>query len=213
MLPGSVLRRVQRGLEHLYRVDTQLEVDAFMVDAAGRDQALGASGRRPREQLIVSQTDDEELSLGLFLDPDAIANLEKHDPASGLGDHNFGDFCLAVEGVSHFVYVAVCAAKDRAVSALELELQAEIDKFVSCYLLDEEGDAADLRERLFDRIAYHDDLDPEERARYAVANDAARKYAASLDRRFIRDRRVPEMLHELRRFYRLGLREKLDRIG
>lgn len=139
----SVLSRLQRGLETLYRVDTQLDVEAFMVDEAARETALaGADGqagtaRRPREQLLVEQ-DRGELRLALFVDADALHNLRKNDPAHGLRTSNLGDFLLAIEGVSHFVYVAVCAAEDRSVSALELELQAEVDKFVTCVLMIED---------------------------------------------------------------------------
>jgi hypothetical protein len=209
---ASVLARVQRGLETLYRVQTQLDVDAFMVGEDQRDQALGREQRRPREQLLVSQT-GQELSLGLFLDEEALANLQRHDPAGGLSENNFWDFCLAVEGVSHFIYVALCAARDRSVTALELELQAEVDKFVSCTLVQGERDTAGLRERLFERVLWAHDLDADERDRYRVANDQARRYSLSLDRRFLSQGRVDGMLDELRRFYRLGLQEKLQHIA
>lgn len=212
---SSVLCRLQRGLEALYRVDTQLDVAAFVVGEEERDQALGRAdgpARRPREQLLVSQ-EGAELALALFLDRAALANLEAHDPASGLSDANFSDFCLAVEGVSHFIYVARCAAADRPVTALELELQAEVDKFVSCTLLTEARDTADLRGRLYDEVSFHADLDDDERVRYRTANDEARRYAGSLDRRFISRGRLDEMLVELRRFYRLGLQDKLRHIA
>jgi len=208
----SVVGRLQRGLESLYRVETRLDVDAFMVGEDARAEAMGKSGRRPREQLLVSQ-DGEDVSLGLFLDDEALSNLAQHDPASGLSEHNFWDFCLAVEGVSHFIYVAVCAAHDRSVTALELELQAEVDKFVSCTLLQHGGDTRPLRERLYERVTLAHDLDDAERDRYRVANDEARRYAHSLDRRFLRGGRVSDMLIELRRFYRLGLPDKLHHIG
>jgi hypothetical protein len=208
---ASVLARVQRGLEALYRVETRLDVDAFMVGQDQRDQALGSEQRRPREQLLVSQS-GQELSLGLFLDEQALANLQRHDPAGGLSENNFWDFCLAVEGVSHFIYVALCASRDRSVTALELELQAEVDKFVSCTLVQGERDTAPLRERLFERVSLAPDLDADERDRYRLANDQARRYSGSLDRRYLRHGRVDDMLGELRRFYRLGLQEKLQHI-
>jgi hypothetical protein len=209
---ASVLTRVQRGLEALYRVETQLDVDAFMVGEDQRDRALGSEKRRPREQLLVSQS-GQELSLGLFLDEEALANLQRNDPAGGLSEDNFWDFCLAVEGVSHFIYVAVCAARDRSVTALELELQAEVDKFVSCTMVQGERDTADLRERLFERFLWAHDLDADERDRYQLANDQARRYSRSLDRRYLSRGRVDDMLDELRRFYRLGLQEKMQHIA
>lgn len=210
----SVLARLQRGLESLYRVETNLEVDAFLVDDDAREAALGGqedigggegTGRRPKEQLLVSH-DADELQLALYVADDVIANLESRDPAAGLDDGNFGDFCLAVEGVSHFVYVALCARAERPVSALELELQAEVDKYVSCLFVLDAGPelAAVLRRQLFDHVSFAPDLDGAERERYVTANAEARRYAASLERRYLLPGRTPDMLRELRRFYRLG---------
>jgi hypothetical protein len=218
----SVLGRLQRGLETLYRVETGLDVQSFVMGEEARSEALrGASAeaspgagtaRRPREQLLVSQ-DGGDVSLGLFLDDAALTNLARHDPAQGLDEHNFWDFCLAVEGVSHFIYVAHRAAGDRSVTALELELQAEVDKFVSCTLLENGRDTASLRGRLFAEVTYAPDLDDEERARYLTANTEAHRYARSLDRRFLGNGEVERMLIELRRFYRFSLQEKLEHIA
>jgi hypothetical protein len=57
------------------------------------------------------------------------------------------------------------------VTALELELQAEVDKFVSCLLLGaaEARRSARLRARLYHDVHYADDLDGPERARYLTA--------------------------------------------
>jgi hypothetical protein len=125
--PAAPLWRVQRGLEDLYRVHTGVEIGDFVVGAELRDALVAA--RRPREQLLVCE-DAGELALALFIDPRALANLVSHDPARRLGDHNLGDFLLVVEGVSHFIYAIRCARAERPVSQLELELQAEVDKFV-----------------------------------------------------------------------------------
>jgi hypothetical protein len=206
--PGraSILSRLQRGLERLYRVETNLQVDAFLIDDEQR-RRVGVA-RAPREQLLVRE-DAGELGLGLFVDGAALANLERNDPNRRLDDANFADFCLALEGVSHFVYLALCAAGHRRVSALELELQAEVDKFVCCVLL--QGAAADrkaLRGRLYLDVRFLDDLDADERDRYRTANADAARYTEGLERRFVREDRVPDMLGELRRFYRMGLEDK-----
>lgn len=233
----TVLSRLQLGIESLYRVNTQLNVEAFLLDEEARRQSGVA--RAPREQLLINHrvTDcgsgdggqgEDELRIGLFLDQRAIANLEKNDPARRLDGDNFADFCLAVEGVSHFIYVAICAAADRSVSALELELQAEVDKFACCFLvasgdLDDEvsnqhsrrGEEAAqaLTARLYDDISYAEDLDADERSRYRVANLEARRYTKTLSRSFVAQDRVPDMLHELRSFYRLTLDAKLGHIA
>ncbi|HLK90594.1 MAG TPA: hypothetical protein VKZ18_11905 [Polyangia bacterium] len=204
----SILARLQRGLEALYRVETNLAIDAFMIDAAAR--AATPTTRAPREQLLVRQ-EDGELGLGLFLDADALANLERNDPSARLDERNFTDFCLAVEGVSHFVYVALHAAGDRAVSQLELELQAEVDKFACCVLV--AGASSDLRRRLYGEVHFAADLDDDERARYQAANNEARRYAGALERRYVRAERTEGLLAELRRFYRMDLPDKLGHIA
>lgn len=201
------LARVQRGLETLYRIDTGLDVHDFIVDEDVRDAVVTA--RRPKEQLLVCE-EEGEMSLALYLDSSVLANL-----GSGPSDHNFGDFMLAVEGVSHFIYTICCARAERPVSQLELELQAEVDKYITCLLsaTPETGVSAALRRRLFADAAYEPDLDADESERYRAANDNAQRYAAWLEETFVARRKIPEMLAELRRFYRQGLAAKLSTIA
>jgi hypothetical protein len=205
---SSVLTRLQMGLEALYRVETRLPIEDFVVDEQTREGAGAA--RAPREQLLLRQEEDE-LAMALFVDAATIENLERHDPAAGLHDRNFSDFCLAVEGVSHFIYVALCAAAERSVSPLELELQAEVDKFVCCVLL--AGGAVGLRRRLYHDVRFAEDLDHDERSRYQTANVQADRYAAALERLFVDDERTDAMLVDVRRFYRMGLPDKLGHIA
>ena len=209
----SLLARLQLGLEALYRVETRLAIDAFVIDDGARDRLQPA--RAPREQLLLRETDGE-LGLGLFVDAAALANLEQHDPGARLDERNFSDFCLAVEGVSHFIYVALAAARQRPISQLELELQAEVDKFVCCFLLlapASDRAATGLRRRLYGDVAYADDLDADERERYRTANRQASRYTAALEHRFVAREQTSALLAEVRRFYRMDLPEKLGRIA
>jgi hypothetical protein len=155
------------------------------------------------------------MSLALFIDPSVLSNLATNDPGRRLGDDNFGDFLLAVEGVSHFIYTICCARAERPLSHMELELQAEVDKYVTCLLATEpeEEISAVLRRRLFENAEYESDLDDEEHDRYRAANDNAHRYAAWLETTFVGPRRIPEMLAELRRFYRQSLASKLATIA
>ena len=208
----KTVSRVQRGLEALYRIDTGVAVSDFVVGTEYRDELVRA--RRAREQLLVIEADGE-LNVALYLEPALIANLDTHDPSRRLGDHNLGDFLLAIEGVSHFIYTVCCARAERRISQLELELQAEVDKYVTC-LLTTEPDvemSTTLRRLLFDEPDYDPDLDADENARYRAANDNANRYAEYLEDTFVARRRIPEMLGELRRFYRQGLAAKLSTIA
>ncbi|MBI4508789.1 MAG: hypothetical protein HY698_04080 [Deltaproteobacteria bacterium] len=207
-----LLRLVQQGLELLYRVETHLDVADFVIDSATRD-AFGL-GRAPREQLLVAE-DGENLELALFVDEKVLANLARNDPRERLDERNLQDFLFTVEGVSHFVFFVWRTRRARPVSALELELQAEVDKYVTCLLTmwPQNGRPPNnLNEILFERFRLEPDLNSEERERYLVANANARAFAGSLYERFVKRIDLPGMLWELRRFYRLGAQEKLAHI-
>lgn len=201
----SVLRRIQRGIEHLYRLDEHVPVDEFLVTSAVRDRM--SPGRRAPEQLLLT-AEEGELGLALYLDPDVIVTLEQHDPAH-LHEANFGAFLLALEGISHFVFLVHCAAQGRAVSALELELQAEVDKFVTTLLLLGPTTSEALRRRLFREFEFETELSDEEFSRYRAANDNARRYAHALEHQFIRTGRLAALFAELREYYRRPLPAKL----
>jgi len=204
---SRVLGRVQRALEGLYRVESPCAVADHLVSAEER-AALGVAAE-PDEQLLL-RDDADGLSVGLFVSAAALARLEGE-----LDEERLGDFLLAVEGVSHFVYATVRAQADRPFSQLELELQAEVDKYLMLLLgtwRAGQAPPAGLRRRLFGDVRYLDHLSPDERERYQTANAAADDYAASLEHRFLRHRAVDEMLDELRRFWRLDCAGKLDHI-
>ena len=197
----------------MYRVETALDVTDFLV---GDDQRAALNiERAPKEQLLIQQ-EAGELSLGLFVDERTLQNLADRDPRRRLDDRNLQDFLYAVEGVSHFVYLVHRARVERPVSAVELELQAEVDKYLVALLVwwSQCGEPPEkLRRRLFAQVSFHGDLSSEERERYELANSAAGEYAASLEQRFVRVRAIEDLLAEVRKFYRKGLAEKLEHIS
>ena len=206
-----MLGRLQRGLETLYRLDPETSVADFVIDSEAR--AAAGVARSPREQLLL-QEDADGLAIGLYLDAEVMGNVEGRGAAQLVGGHLLGDFLMLLEGVSHFVYVAYRAGRNQQVSALELELQAEVDKYVTCLLSGDtgRGPSERLRGRLFMDICYDDDLEPHEQERYRVANNNALRYSESLERRYVATNKLDEMLVELRQFYRLGLRGKMQHI-
>lgn len=201
--------RLQQTLELLYRIEGTPPVDAFRV---GEEffAALGIEGRGGREALLVHH-DGEATNLALFLSrpvrEGATSFLEALERGGAL---DLDAFCAALEGVSHFVYFTF-AGDDRPVSRLELELQAEIDKFLflrSVVGLD--GDA--LLERLFASFTLREGLEAHERERYLVANRAARRYARWSNRAFGQGRGEMAMA-DARRLYRMPARAKLAHIA
>lgn len=198
---------VQRGLEKLYRIDAGACVSQFLLDEHQRDSL--ELHRRPKEQLLVRQ-EGEELDVGLFLHPKLQESLF-HWAAHRTLPNPLEHFLWAIEGVSHFVLLSWCAARQRAVSQLEFELQAEIDKFVTLALLCEldPQQTKQLWQRIFFQFSLLDGLEDEESVRYQTASLLAQRYSASLIERFVTQGRTLDLLQELRTFYRLPFHRKV----
>ena len=79
---------------------------------------------------LVTQKGDD-VSLGVVLEDSVRARLAAADPRVHLDRGNLDPFCVAAEEVSHFVYLFFCARATRQVTQLELELQGEVDKYLS----------------------------------------------------------------------------------
>ena len=210
---GAVmLAEIQRALEIMYGVRAPRAVEDFVVSEAAL-ALLGRQARSGEELLVVSGR--EELELALYISPDVLARLPElwADTPRGFLEQLLPAFCTAAEGVSHFVFLTLQTLRDRAVSLLELEAQAEVDKFATALLhLWKHGErrrSGELRERLFDRVGYRAGLSGEQEERYVVANRLARTYAASLEARFVLGDRLEALLAELRRTYRLPCPQKL----
>lgn len=169
-----------------------------------------------REKLLLKE-DEESLNLSLYLDNSVISNLNRNNPEIHLDQDNFEDLCLALEGISHFIYMIWNATHDRSVTLLEMELQAEIDKFVVLSAVIEQQNHAltggELRRILFESVSYDTALSETQRQRYRDANYFAEKYCWQLQTNFLSSGANQDLLNELRRFYRLTQKQKLRRIG
>jgi len=113
----------------------------------------------------------------LFLNATGRERLAAADPRETLSDANLADFWTVLEGVSHFHYLAWNASFDKPVTLLELEMQAEVDKYVSTRLLLLEQPGASLGAPLWNRLFEEPVLDPrldaEEVDRYQAASTLA----------------------------------------
>ena len=210
-----MIRRVQAHLEAIYGLTCEARAEAFVVDSEVAAR-LGGTGRA-QEELLVSEGDGE-LELALYIAPALLHRLAPYEtgPLGALLDVELEGYCLVAEGVSHFLYVTHTALHGRTVSLLELEAQAEVDKFVLC-LLHRWGDgvrewAEELRTRLFDRVSYGRRLSREERWRYEEANRLSRNFCSRL-MGHVAGRRLERLLSELRYAYRLGAEAKLRHFG
>jgi hypothetical protein len=208
---AGLLLDVQRRIEALYALEPGAPVADFLIPQRDAVCLPGAGSRT-----LVRQQGDE-VALAVVLEEGVGEGLERDDPRVRLDERNFAPFCTAAEEVSHFVYLLFCAAKSRSVTQLELELQGEVDKYLcSVFLLSLQNEgavASGLRARLFRGYRLCQHVPQESVERYRTANRLADRYCGFLEARFLRPARLGELARESRRFYRLGQREKLERIA
>jgi hypothetical protein len=208
---GAVLGTIQGSLERIYDVALPVRVEDYLLDGEAA-RALEVAG-----DSVVLVEDGDGIEVGVYLEPPSLANLARRDPFARLDAENLSDFCAATEEVSHFLYLVWSALHARRVTRLELELQAEVDKFVTAaFCLDAQGAAPApdaLAARLFEAYRLRDGLDAESRERYETANALGGRYCRSLSRRYLKDRQFAAMMAELRRFYRLPQAGKLEAIA
>ncbi|MGB1108783.1 MAG: hypothetical protein ACPG4N_00410 [Gammaproteobacteria bacterium] len=198
---GDALSGMQAQLESIYDLHTPHRVESFVTSNADWLRALGEQPERTEEMLLV-HAEGEDLNVSLYLSQAVLAGLsDEHDPNPNM---------MALEGVSHFLYVVWRAARDHGMSRLELELQAEVDKFLA--LSADRADLRSLHDDLFSRVSFRENLSTEDRALYQEANRQAARYCWDLVSRF-GEGEHPGRQRELRRFYRLGLESKVNMIN
>jgi hypothetical protein len=210
-----LLSRLQELLAGIYDVRIAHDVYDFLVTDRAR-LPQHARGGNLEEELLVAQPSAgaDEIALSLYLDPALLERLARQDPLVRLHAGNVADCWTALEGVSHFLYVAWNAGHDKPVSLLELEMQAEVDKFiVSYWLLRRQLPGhfpLELRRALFARTRLDPRLSARSAAMYREASRYAERFCGRLESRLQRGRErasgcghEAEVLTELRRFYRL----------
>ena len=209
----AVLQGIQDLLEELNGVTTEVDVRDYIVSSDIRAEIPGAVESIP-EQLFISENDDE-MELALYIEPGILEALQSDLPQSRLHNGNIENFCIAVEGVSHFVKVVWSAQVGRTVSALELEIQAEVDKFVGAWrLLETQGmprahAARALKKLLFEQYDLREEVPREEAERYHLATKVARGFCETLIQRYPHADLERCVLRDTRQFYRSGLRSML----
>jgi hypothetical protein len=216
-----ILKRLQDFIGDIYDVRISHDVYDFLVTDRQRLPPAARTTGPTDEELIVAQPEEGvagEIAMSLYLDPELLERLDRADPMERLHDGNVADYWTALEGVSHFVYVAWNAGHDKTVSLLELEMQAEVDKYVGSYWLMRrqfpDRFPAELLRLLFERTRIDPRLAAGREHMYREASRYAEKFCRHLEQslRDARGRSQAEVLSELRRFYRLTNARKVAHI-
>lgn len=197
MTGKSLPARIQAALCRVYGIDDAPAVDDFIRPCDGGIE---------REVLLLRENDGD-VEVAVHLPQSAI---------DGKKELGFDELCQVIEGVSHFVFLVERTRRELPLTQLELELQAEVDKYVvfvhgpSNSQKFEAQRAARLRGRLFRAVSYLDPPGTEKGDRYRLANDLAARFSEMLDERFAKRGRFEQLVYALRRFYAAGQYEKIN---
>jgi hypothetical protein len=187
---ARVAGRVQRDIERFYRLERVAAVGPFLKTVDGGE----------RESVRIRDAEDGVVEI------EVLTPTLTHNP-------DLDSVCQLIEGVSHFVYVADRARRGLPATQLELELQAEIDKYVLLALDGERfdaGAAVAIHARLYESVRFCHPEGTEEGDRYRLANDLAARMVRRLEVLYARKGRLSDLRDQLSRFYRMGQADKIQ---
>lgn len=213
-----LLDRIQNQLECIYGIALPQRVKDFVInrEEAAQFITINADTKIPKELFLVKQASPDSVEVALFLDTELLRNLKINDPFVSLNHNNLSDFCILIEGISHFVYFLWKAEKEVHVTQLEMEMQAEVDKFLMLffYLKTDHSGALphELFNALFEDYKLFDNLTEECKDRYLTASTLASKYCSRLQKQFPSPKKVTHLIEEIRIFYALSQEQKIRHI-
>ncbi len=198
-----MLREIQNHLQSIYRIQAP-DVGAFQVDREQLMEMVGDELREAEEWVLFREAEDG-VELAVFVDENHLDRLHDIGCLSRAPAECFAAFCAATEGVSHFLMLFERVRRGEPVRMLELEAQAEVDKFVSASLHQPER-SVDWWRKLFREASLSVGLSEEESARYVEAGRLAAGFCAELDAH----PHVESWLRHLRAFWRASGAQRLE---
>lgn len=217
-----VVRKIDRALKDIYHLDHDLDAHKFLIlDDYSDLKRISSITIAGFDGALLVNEGESWLSLGIFLNETVRRSL-----ATLPFDHNqkwkvshFKAFNVAVEEVSHFHCLVHHCNSGRSLSSLELELQAEIDKFVVIFFARLQFSKKPistfdaLYEKQFNSFSLSNDLTVEQKERYLEANRLAMRFLNHCRKHFYSPKNFDRALRCLRNFYRLNRSEKLSYIS
>lgn len=217
MRERSLIEIVQGLIERTYDIEPGLDVTPFIIGDDGYRRFYGWDVLRQTVEAgdhaartLVRET-HEGVRASLYLPDELIRTLEAVPPQRGLCDANVDAFATLTEELDHLLLIAARARASRVLSMFELELHANVSKYLvlsrflagSAAVLDDSRRVW-LRHHLFEKAEYCD-RDPRVRRRYRDAARWAVKLLGGLRRLA-----VPRRIDELRRFHAASATGKIE---
>lgn len=210
--------QVEQFVSHDAKLAKQLSVES--ADSAQECHACSETidPRMAEETLFISQSEDT-LEFTLYLDKDVLSLASRHTRTGSNGavhaydKHSIDSLCTVVEGVSHAVCLLWHAHHHRQLRALDMELQAEVDKYMLLLESCADNQSRDeLHRQLFIDVRYTAPAGSTLHERYKKAGDYAAVYCHWLVQKFPGPGDQLSLYQEMARFYRLSGSAKFDHI-
>jgi len=216
-----LIKELQKKIEKTYALDTGItNIEQYIIGDKGYEEFYAKeeirtvvnshSGAR-----VLLRDAGDTLKVSIYYPDSLIRELEDNDPRLGIHDENI-DLCASfIEELDHFLFIAQNYKSNRPFSLLELELQANVTKYlVLKYFIALQSRSLKLskfdREYIRHHLFYKRKFDIEdtlERKRYEDAGKFGMMYTEQIDRLSHEER-----LRDLRRFSRMTCPSKIKHI-
>jgi len=214
-----MLTSIQQEIENIYQIKCSFSVDDFLLDEKERSKySKKFSWLNNSDETLLIRQNENSIDVGLLLDPkllDWSRNLNWREIKNPIGTNDcspsklFNKLGSLVEGVSHFVYFLWKAEREQSLTQLELELQAEIDKFLLFSQTIHPKHLGNLIDSLYEESEWIPTLSPEEKSRYETSAKLAFKYCHHLRKTYFHSDQTHAIYSEIRAFYRMSQTEKI----
>ncbi len=216
-----LINELQGKIESTYALDTGItNIEQYIIGDKGykefyaKEEIRTVVKSHSGAKVLIRDT-EHTLKASIYYPDKLIRDLEDNDPRLGLHDENI-DLCASfVEELDHFLFIAQNYKQNRPFSLLELELQANVTKYlVLKYFVALQNKSIKLSKFDKEYIRYHlfykrkyDIEDTSERKRYEDAGKFGMMYTKHIDLLPQEDR-----LRDLRQFSRMTCPSKIRHI-
>ena len=216
-----LIKELQRKIEKTYALNTGItNIEQYIIGDKGYEEFYAKEKIRTvvnshSGAKVLIRDAGETLKVSIYYPDELIRELESNDPRLSLHDGNV-DLCASfVEELDHFLFIAQNYKQNRPFSLLELELQANVTKYlVLKYFIALQNKSVKLSNFDKEYIRYHlfykrkyDIEDTSERKRYEDAVKFGMMYTKHIDLLPQEDR-----LRDLRQFSRMTCPSKIRHI-
>jgi hypothetical protein len=183
-----MIHLLQEKLEEIYRLEKCPEANKYVLSPK-EFKRLAKSSDNPQ---VIYVDEGSDATLGIYLGKRIFKKIQNKAKI-----FSFQDFCVMAEEISHFIYLIWSKSNGKKITLLDLEIQAEVDKFLlaSNFFRSQET----VFQKMFETFMFRKNLLKDEKNRYIEASRLGKKLATNWKNKKIS---LSEKIHWLRFFYR-----------